>query len=409
MATASRDGTACLWDIDTGQRLHRLDHSDWVSTIAVSADNRRAATAGKERIARIWDARTGRETALLTHSSAGITSAAFSPDGAMVVTAGETHTAMVWDSKAGAELAVSADDVTADAAAFAEEQRVQVASITDDGQVTIGTLPGRPEHRLSHDARVLLVVFSPDGSSVATTMRGRAAGLWLGTDGSRPPRFTSLAHDTQVSTVAFADDGTRVVTGGQDGAVRVWDVASGQQVAKYPYNGPVAWVTAVALSREGRLAVGRDDGTIQISEPGSDTPDSAVPIGASTATALAFSPDGQLLATTHRSNAALVWDISDHGAVKPRHRLRHTDGYVHAVVFSPDGRNMATAGGDHCARVWDTDTGAEVVRLVHDDWVRALAFSPTGQRLVTISGAGAAHLWAISTELLIDQCTRRTC
>jgi WD40 repeat protein len=86
-------------------------------------------------------------------------------------------------------------------------------------------------------------------------------------------------------------------------------------------------------------------------------------------------------------------------------RIAH-DGTVAAVAFSPDGKLLATAGrDDNTARVVAVEDGREVARITYNAWVSAVAFSPDGKLLATASRDGTARLW--STNL--DDMLRRFC
>jgi hypothetical protein len=77
-------------------------------------------------------------------------------------------------------------------------------------------------------------------------------------------------------------------------------------------------------------------------------------------------------------------------------RLRHT-GRVFAVAFSPNGKVLASGGGDNLIRLWDPTTGQKIRLLAgHLGCVRSLAFSPDGKVLAS-AGDDWVRLWDVST------------
>lgn len=113
-----------------------------------------------------------------------------------------------------------------------------------------------------------------------------------------------------------------------------------------------------------------------------------------------------LLATTNNNDAtARVWDAGNGQEVA---RVKH-DSSVNGAAFSPDGEYLVTASYDHTARVWDAANGREVTRIQHEQGVNSVAFSPDGEHLATASSDRTARVLPWQPEGLMDEaCARLT-
>src|SRR5262249_51630473 len=91
---------------------------------------------------------------------------------------------------------------------------------------------------------------------------------------------------------------------------------------------------------------------------------------------VAFSPDGQRLASASQDQTAKIWDSATGEELLT---LKGHAGPVNGVAFSPDGQRLASGSVDRTVRIWDSATGKELFALKgHSGAVHGVAFGPDG-------------------------------
>jgi WD40 repeat protein len=112
-------------------------------------------------------------------------------------------------------------------------------------------------------------------------------------------------------------------------------------------------------------------------------------------TCVAFSPNGELLATCDANGEIQIWQVADSRRILT---LRGHDHWLWSIAFRPDGRYLVSGGQDRTARLWDMQTGSCIYTIAKDiSVVSHVAFSPNGKFLVTCCEDSTVKLWDAGT------------
>ncbi|WP_407883088.1 NB-ARC domain-containing protein [Scytonema sp. NUACC26] len=111
--------------------------------------------------------------------------------------------------------------------------------------------------------------------------------------------------------------------------------------------------------------------------------------------AIAFSPDGRMLATGDANGEVRLWQVADSKLLLI---CKGHTGWVNSVVFSPDGRILSSGSSDQTLKLWDTTDGRCLKTLTgHDRRVRSVTFSPDGTILCSGSSDCTVRLWNVNS------------
>jgi WD40 repeat protein len=373
-------------------------HTDQINSATYSPDGNLVVTASRDGTARVWDAHTGRLAADLRGHTREVTGAAFSPDGRLIVTASEDNTARVWEPGTGRQLTELRGHRIGTSGAFSPDSRQVVTSSDTTARVWMVD-SGQPVAELrGHTGFMATARFSPDGGQVVTASRDGTARIW---DAATGQTLADLrGHTGPVESAAFDAHGKQVVTASRDATARIWDAASGKLVAELRgHTGPL---TDAVFSPNGKVvATAGEDGSVRVWDATSGRRLAQLRGDVGSVTSIAFSSDGRFLVTGSADKVAQVWHTGTEQRVA---ELRgHTRG-ITSVAFDPGGRYVISASQDGTARTWEVASTQHLAELRgHSGWVTDVMFSPDGTRVLTASLDGTARLWeATGSQLLVE-------
>jgi WD40 repeat protein len=415
IATTSGDGTAKLWDAHNGQMLFTVfGHTDGVDAVDWSADSARIATGSGDGTAKVWQLDEAGPRELFTLSSrdlrGGVGGVAFSPDGTQLLTGQYIDDAIkIWDVGISGDAEwrnMPAEDLSEGALAFAGDGSSLVAS-SGDGSVTAWDLTAQVEGRITrhHAGSVIGIDISADGTLVASGSTDGAVKVWDRITGEL--RFTNeaMAADAGwVEALVWSSDGVLAI--GRYGEPTVLVDAEGSVVATLGIEDGLV-IQALAFSHDGdRLATSlvtadseRWDANRHRIEVWDWRHAEVVDSRVTTARSLAFDPtDAMLVAADPDRPLAEIWDLASDTV----EGLEGGTGGVTDVAWSSDGGLIATAGLDGVVRLWDATSRSHRLALHgHQTLVDKVRFSPDGTSLASIAPDGTVRLWALDLDDLI--------
>lgn len=366
-----------LWDPASGKEIRKWPaHGDYVTSLAFSHDGKTLASGGRDQRVRLWDPASGKDLRPSAGHSAPITALAFAPDGNIVASGGADCSIRLWDWITGRELSCW------------------------DGVGYPGGTGGVRAISFAPDGKTLI---SAEANPTKETFR-----LWDVKTGKILSRFGRGVH---ASAVAFSPDNQTIVAAIQEDrtyGVIVWEPIQGKLLRRV--GKPENWntgLTALSLSPDGLKAAWIDaykqdfglldmaSGKTVFRKSSKDYSKTKLLV---TASCVAFSPDGTLLATAETQGPVRLWESATGKLLAEWKEMTRV--YEGAVAFSPDGR-LLVAGNERGLGLWEVASQQEVKRFAATSrMASSVVYAPHGRVVVASNRDGTLLAWDVTGGLL---------
>jgi WD40 repeat protein/response regulator RpfG family c-di-GMP phosphodiesterase len=231
---------------------------------------------------------------------------------------------------------------------------------------------------------------------------------------------TIAGHSDTVSSVAISPDGKILASGSLDKTIKLWNLQTGNLIDTLA--GHSSAVLSVAFSLDSKMLASSSnlelrDGCIKLWDV--EPPRFRQTLGGGLinlrVSSLAFSPDGQALASGHAEAKIRVWNL---GSGKLRKTLKGHGWDVNALAFSSDGRFLVSGGLDGAIKIWNWRSGEEMRTLKRpprSEWIGSLvswfdssvgsiwsvAVSPDKKTFASAGSQQPIELWDLETGKLL--------
>ena len=432
-------GEVILWDLSASDitKAHQTltGGTNRFLAAAFSPDSTQLAAAGDDKVIYVWDlAHCCAPTKQLAASDKVRALTFATIDGQEYITASARNKIYFWDREGvlndALTLQIPSNDPETRILSLAVSSEGELAAGDEEGHITLwnlNALTEEPKQVCSYDdpatdgtidcdtpsptnyMDIRGLAFNTKGTLLVAGSSDNHAWLWDAQTGeflAKSADRNEGGHINTVSGVAFNPDKNKdqVATVSWDNTVKIWNLIQKGSTWSFSRTDTLAGHTnsiwAVAYSPDGQhLASGSSDTTVilwdlgQISQIGFHLAQMQGETWALTA-----SSDGKQLAAGDEAGNIRIWNFDGVHFSDPIN-ITH-EGGVLTLAYSHDNKWLASAGYDKSIRVWNTQTGEEAWHIdkAHDDQIWQVMFSPNDQWLASVSYDATAKIWDTSTQ-----------
>jgi WD40 repeat protein len=408
LASSDTNGEIQIWDAVNGQQLFICrGHNSWVWHVAFAPNAPILASCGQDHTVKLWNTNNGECFRTFRGHTNIVTAIAFSPDGQLVASSSTDRTVRIWNPVTGESIQTLEGHSACVWSVDFHPNGHLLASAAEDNTIKLWNLEtGSCERTLrDHQYWVKAIAFNPDGKTLASGSFDSTVKIWDWQTGECLK--TLLGHNAVVTCLGYSPQGDRLVTGSYDQSVKIWDVARGKCLDTLHKHTNRVWSVAFH-PQENLVVTGGDDHGIKIWELQRGKCFKTLQGNSNAIYAIAYSDQGDrqnLLASGHEDQTIKLWNVNINAPqilkpdLQPSQVLRGHSDRILSIAFSPNGQILASGSADRTIKLWNPLTGNLIKTLQgHRSWVWEIAISPDSKSLASGSYDHTVKVWDLESS-----------
>jgi len=389
-----------LWKKETRQYIKTLTgHTGWVWSLAFSPNSELLASTDTDQTIKLWKRNPDGNSYSAYKALKGgcpVWSVAFDVNNEIIATGNDQGTIALWDIENAKCVGTLRGHKLAVWCVHFSPNRRHLASSSSDKTIRIWDY-----HRgecvailTGHTEFIRSVAFSSNGRWLVSGSDDKTVKVWAVETGECFRTFS--LHDNIVRSVTFHPNNHEVISGSDDGKIRGWNIDSGEPIWTLDQKSIVSSIDIDPKTQE--ILTGGENQSVRLW-----TKDYCLHTwqGYTTlARNASFSPDGQLLASSHDDRIIRLWDVETGKCVKTLTGHHHI---IWQVIFNSDDKLLVSASSDKTVKIWDlkTDKCLKTLESGCNNWIFVIAFSPDNKYIAAAGTDYTVKIWKVETWQLV--------